>query len=122
MASKYVSRKSTLQRGETEAVPQIAVQEELNQPVTQATDAVVENDRIGSRRRACGDFFSCYAYTRRRTGMSALHAGRKSATIDRFAFHLGYVFFDFRFFQQIDARPLLASDGAAKFGDGETGI
>ena len=46
MASKYFGREFTLQRGETETVVHIAVQEELNQPVTEAANTVVENDRI----------------------------------------------------------------------------
>src|SRR5580692_11458501 len=115
VASKYVGCKFTLQRSKTEAVVRIAVQEELNQPVTETANAVVQNDRVGGGRSHLATL-RCYAYTTNRTGMPALQAGRKSANIARFALQFRYVVFDFRFFQQIDARPLLASDGAAKFG------
>src|SRR5271155_5609750 len=43
-----------------------------------------------------------------------------SAAVAGFAFQLGHVVFDSRLFQQIHARPLLASDSAAKFCDEET--
>src|ERR1700685_453031 len=46
--SQYLSRKIALQGGKAEAVVRIVFQKELNQPVAEAADAVVENDRIGA--------------------------------------------------------------------------
>src|ERR1700733_15528881 len=65
-------------------------------------------------------FFSCYAYQDGAEECAPYTV--QSATISWFPFQLGHIVFDFRFFQEIDARPLLASDGAAEFGDEETGI
>src|SRR5580704_509135 len=60
----------------------------------------------------------CYACTRQRRGASALHAGMRSA----FALQFGNKLVDLPFFQQVNTRPLLPSDGPAEFGHEEIGF
>src|SRR5580658_488279 len=48
MASQELGSKITLQGGETEAVLRIMLQHELNQPVAETADAIIENNRIGA--------------------------------------------------------------------------
>jgi hypothetical protein len=119
------------------------LQNELNQPVAQAADAVIKDHRIGDGSRHIA-WLSCYAISaalekaaraeclESSQGSACQLASRthtlrsgysgKSARAFRSALHLRHVVFDVCFFQQVDAGPLLASHRAAELGNEEFGL
>jgi hypothetical protein len=106
----------TLQSGKPEALLGIMFENELDQPVAQGADSVVENDRVRIGGRHIAGFMLRHP-SRCRTAVEV-----SSAAMARLAPHLWHVLFDSPLFEQVYSRTLLASDRAAEFGHEESGL